>query len=473
MLSIINREKYLWTGASIFIVIVLALFLLSPLTFAQSAGSNDPAVYSEILLQVMRFIQNYYIDDVDLTQLYEGAMRGMFESLGDPHSVFLTATDMGDLTTTTTGRFGGVGLYISKQPPSTARDERRLPYVRVVAPIEGTPAHRLGISAGDYITKIDDKPTDDMTMSEVLSHLRGEPGTMVNVTILRDGNIVFSVDIRREFIVVPTVRSAMIDSNTAYLRIIKFTPVTPVDVRAALETFAKNGYSSLIIDLRGNPGGLLSSVTDVADFFLSDEVIVSTRSRIPRENQTFRARRSTLVPRDIPIVVLIDRGSASASEILAGALRDNNRAFLVGEQTFGKGSVQQVRSIGDSGFRLTMSRYYTPAGTSIDRIGITPDKEMREEPLSQEELESHRRIIEGFVIQEFVRSKPNPTERDISNFLTQLRDDGNVLQDRVIRRLIRNELNRTNNDPPVFDLEFDVVLQAAVDIIRNKAVVKQ
>ncbi len=465
----IKKEKYLWIGASFFLAIVIILFSLSPFTaFAQTAESNDPSEYTVVLQQVMKFIQNYYVDDVDLKKLYEGAMKGMFESLGDPYSVFLTASDMEDLSDTTTGKFGGVGMYISKYSGDISFDEKHLPFVRVVAPIEGTPAYRLGISAGDYIIKIGDKSTENMTLDEVLKLLRGEPGTKVNITILRGEDIVFPIDIQREYIVVPTVKSAMINRDIAYLRIIQFTPMTTTDVKDAINNFAKKGYKSLIIDLRGNPGGLLSSVTDIAEYFLSDEVIVSTRSKIPSENHVYKARKITIVPKDIPIIVLIDKGSASASEILAGALKDNKRAILVGEKTFGKGSVQQVRSIGDAGFKLTMSRYYTPSGINIDKIGIEPDREVKEEAFTDKEMESYKKIIEKFIIQEFVKTKPNPTEADISNFIKQLQKDDIVLQDRLIRKLVRNELNKTNNDPPVYDLEYDIVLKEAVNIIQKK-----
>ncbi|MCL2480080.1 MAG: S41 family peptidase [Spirochaetaceae bacterium] len=468
MFSINNKEKYLWMGASVFLAIVIVLFLLSPFTFAQTTGSNDTSAYTDVLQQVMKFIQNYYVEDVDPKKLYEGAMKGMFESLGDPYSVFLTASDMEDLSDTTTGKFGGVGLYISKFSGDVSYDEKHLPYVRVVAPIEGTPAYRLGISAGDYIIKIGDKSTEKMTLDEVLKQLRGEPGTKVNITILRGEDIVFAVDIQREYIVVPTVKSAMIDNNIAYLRIIQFTPITTTDVKSAVDGFVKKGYKSLIIDLRGNPGGLLSSVVDIADFFLSDEVIVSTRSKIPSENQIFKADKSVLVSKDIPVVVLIDKGSASASEIFAGAIKDNKRGILVGEKTFGKGSVQQVRSIGDAGFKLTMSRYYTPSGENIDKVGIEPDKEIKEESFTDKETESYKKIIEQFIIQDFVKNKPNPTESDINSFINQIQNDGIVLKERVIRKLIRNELNKTNNDPPVYDLEYDLVLKGAVDIIQGR-----
>lgn len=464
-----KKEKYLWIGVTFCLALFLIIFNTSPFLSAQTRESQtETENYAFILKEMMTFIQNYYVDDVDAKALYEGAMKGMFESLEDPYSIFLSVADIEDLSETTTGKFGGVGLYISKYiGDDTSFDEKHLPYVRVVAPIEGSPAYKLGISAGDYIIKIGDKPTDNMSLDEVLKHLRGKPGTPVNITILRGEDIIFPVDIVRENIVVPTVRSAMI-GKTAYLRIIQFTPVTPDAVKEALNDFKKKRYNSLILDLRGNPGGLLASVNEVANYFLSDEVIVSTKSKIPSENKIFKASKKVLVPEDIPIVVLIDRGSASASEILAGALSDNKRAILVGQKTYGKGSVQQVREIGDTGFKLTMSRYYTPDGTNIDKIGIEPDIKVEEKEFTDEELESYKKLIEEFVIQTFIKNTPSPTERDIVAFMKQLEKDDIVLEERFIRKLIKNELNKTNNNPPVYDLEFDIELQKAMSVIENK-----
>ena len=464
----INKEKYLWLAASFFLLVFIIFFSVSPYAAAQSQSqSNERAEYITVLEQVMTFIQNYYVDDVDAKKLYEGAVKGMFESLEDPYSVYLTADDMQDLSDTTTGKFGGVGMYISKFRGDTSFDENHLPFVRVVAPIEGTPAYRLGISAGDYIIKINDSSTEQMTIDEVMKKLRGEAGTKVNITILRGDDITFSLDITREDIVVPTVRTDMINSDIAYLRIIQFTPMTAEDISSAIDEFSQNNYKSMIIDVRGNPGGLLSSVTDIADFFLPGDVVVSTKSKIPSENRIYRAGRRTIVPADVPVIVLIDNGSASASEILAGALKDNSRALLVGETTFGKGSVQQVRSIGEGGFKLTMSRYYTPSETNIDKIGIAPDREIKEEEFSDEEGESYKRIVEDFLIQSFVKDNPDPSESEITEFIFNLKMDGIVLEDRFIRKLIRNELNKSNNDPPVYDLEFDLALQEAVRILQS------
>ncbi len=466
-----KKEKYYWVFLTLVISTGIIFFSVSPAVSAQDTN-QERVEYITVLDQVMRFIQNYYVDDVDPKVLFEGAMKGMFESLDDPYSVYLTASDMSDLSDTTTGKFGGVGMYISKFYGDTSYDEEHLPFVRVVAPIEGTPAYRLGVSAGDYIIKIDNKSTENMTLDEVMSLLRGEAGTNVNVTFLRGDNIIFSLDVTRENIVVPTVKSGMIEKNIGYVRIIQFTPMTAGKVKEALEDFKMKNYKSVIIDLRGNPGGLLSSVTDIADYFLSGEVIVSTRSKIPSENKIYRAERETMVPEDFPIVVLLDKGSASASEILSGALKDNKRAFILGETSYGKGSVQQVRTIGDGGFKLTMSRYYTPDGINIDKIGIDPDLEVKEDEFSEEEAEAYKNIIENFLIQDFVKKNPSPDEAVISRYISDLARDNIVLKERVIRKLIRNELNKTNNNPPVYDLEYDIVLQKAVQILEEGKVVK-
>ena len=470
--NMFKKEKYYWIFFSFIVSVGIIFFSVSPAVSAQNAN-QERVEYITVLDQVMRFIQNYYVDDIDPKVLFEGAMKGMFESLDDPYSVYLTASDMSDLSDTTTGKFGGVGMYISKYYGDTSYDKDHLPFVRVVAPIEGTPAYRLGVSAGDYIIKIDSKSTENMTLDEVMGLLRGEPGTDVNITFLRGDDIIFSLDVTRENIVVPTVKSSVIGKNTGYLRIIQFTPMTAGKVKDALEGFNRKKLKSVIIDLRGNPGGLLSSVTDIADFFLSDEVIVSTRSKIPSENRIYRAEKSTLLDKDLPVVVLIDKGSASASEILSGALKDNKRGYILGETSYGKGSVQQVRTIGDGGFKLTMSRYYTPDGINIDKIGIDPDLEVKEEDFTDKEAESYKNIIEKFLIQDFIKNNPAPREKDISGFIRTLAKDDIVLKERIIRKLIRNELNKTNNNPPVYDLEYDIVLQEAVKILEEGSIVKQ
>ncbi len=462
-----KKDRKIWIGLSAALMAMILFLAFVPVTFAQGTGKTSQ--YGLIFDEMMRFIKSYYVEDVDEKTLFEGAMKGMFESLGDPYSVFLTEDEMDALSDTTTGQFGGVGLYISKHYGDTSFDEKHLPYVRVVAPIEDTPAYRLGIHAGDYIIKVGDKSTETMALDEVTDMLRGEPGTKVTVTFLRGDDITFTHEIERAVIEVPTVKSDIIDKNIGYLRIIQFTPNTPDKVKEALDNFNKKRIKSLVIDLRSNPGGVLDAAVDIADMFLDDGVIVSTKGKVPSPslNHVYKATKKTRLSKSVPIAVLIDKGSASASEILSAALNDNGRAVLIGETTYGKGSVQQVRALGKDGFKLTMSKYYTPKDVNINKVGIPPAKEVKERELTEEEKTSYKKLIEEYRIQKFVKDNPKPSDLQIDLFIQQLKSDGIVMEDRIIRKLVRNELNLSLDNPPIYDLEFDIVLQEAVRMLKS------
>jgi len=452
------KERTIWIGITAF---SLAIIILLSFSTGVLAGERDAESQTllELFYEVFYFIQDNYIDEenVESNNLIEGALKGLFEALDDPYSTYLTSEDMRPMNDTTTGRFGGVGLIISKVEKG----------VQVVSPIEDTPAYKAGISAGDLIIAVEGASVVDSTIDEVVNVLRGEPDTAVAVTIQRGKRLIFDVTIIRALIEVPTVKQALIPEGIGYLRIIQFTPLTPFRVKEALAFFEENKYKGLIVDLRSNPGGLLDSVVKIGDMFISRGPIVSTRSRVVSENQVFSAsRKATIVDRDIPVVVLIDRGSASASEILAGALKDTKRATLLGEKSYGKGSVQQIRRIGDGGFKLTMSRYYTPSGATIDKVGIMPDREIKEPELTEEEEESFSLILNDESVKNFVSRNNQPGEIAIASFIEELRGVDIDLPDRYIRRLIRIEVNRTNNNPPVYDLEYDLVLQEAVQMLR-------
>ena len=460
-----KKDRKIWIGlAGAFMALVLFLTFV-PATFAQGAGKSSQ--YGLIFDEMMRFIKTYYIDEVDDKALFEGAMKGMFDAIGDPHSVFMTEQEMDSASDSAMGQFGGVGLYISKYSADVGYDEDRLPYVRVVSPIEDTPAYRLGIKAGDYIVKVDGKSTETMTLDEVAKIMRGKPGTTVSITFLRDKNIVFTYDIERANIEVPSVKSDLIEKNIGYLRITNFAANTPDKVKEALDNFSKKRIKYLVIDLRSNPGGVLESAIEIADFFLDDGVIVSVKSKIPSWNQVYNASKKVKISKSVPIAVLIDRGSASAAEILSAALSDNGRAVLIGETTYGKGSVQQLRSLGKDGFKLTMGKYYTPKDINIDKVGIPPEKEVKDRDLTDEEKASYKKLIEEYRIQKFVKDNPKPSDLQIDTFIQQLKSEGIVMEDRVLRKLVRNEVNFNNNDSPVYDLEFDVVLQEAVRMLKS------
>ncbi|MDR2049631.1 MAG: S41 family peptidase [Treponema sp.] len=455
--------------------LVLSLvFITASIPTVEAQGSKDSAQgtgvesrssrpYIPIIQNVFDFIQRNYVDEVNPETLFEGTMSGMFNSLGDPHSAFLPAREMADLTDTTQGSFGGVGLYISK--PLEAKPDGTPPYVEVASPIEDTPGWRAGINPGDLIVEIDDEATDVLSMDAVLARLRGVPGTGVKLLIRRGAGLEFPVILTRAIIEVPVIKHAMI-GDIGYIRIISFTPMTVDRTKEALLDFNRQNCKNIIIDLRNNPGGLLEAAVGVCELFLDGGVVVSTQSRIENENRVYNVYGKPVVSRDMPLVVLINRGSASASEIVAGALKDRGRAYLIGEKSYGKGSVQKVFPVGNNtGFRLTTARYYTPSGVNIDKIGIPPDREVLFPEFSAESAEKLAELIKGNKIPEFVQSNPDAAPAKIDVFVQELNSQYG-LDMSLLRRLIRNEQNRTVI-APVYDLEYDVQLQEAVNILRN------
>jgi carboxyl-terminal processing protease len=423
-------------------------------------GNPQNWQYTSIIQNVFDFIQKHYVETVDPKILYEGAMEGMFNALGDPYSSFLAEREMMDLNETTQGNFGGVGLYISKPE----RPDGKGAYVEVAAPIEDTPGWRAGINPGDLIIAINGEPTDGLSMDDVLARLRGEPGGEVKLLIRRNERFEFPVTLIRALIEVPTTKYAMIN-DVGYLKLLTFTPRTLDRTREALESFKGNNYRSIILDLRNNYGGLLQSAVGISDLFLDGGVVVSTKSRIPSENMVFNARKQTPVPQDIPVIVLINRGSASASEIVAGALKDRGRAYLVGEKSFGKGSVQQVYPLEKSGFKITTARYYTPSDVNIDKIGIPPDLEVKFPEFTEADEEKLTALINANRIPAFIKTNPQATSVEIAAFAEELHKEY-LLDTVLLRRLIRNEQYRTTQ-APVYDLEYDVQLQEAIKILQR------
>lgn len=460
-----GRDRAAWGVVAVVSAFCVALSFSAPSAYAQDSKAESQRYFS-IFQSAFNFILENYVDEVDPKVLYEGAMQGMFDSLGDPYSSFLTDAMMSDLNDTTTGKYGGIGLYISKPLPDAKAPDRRL-FVEVVSPIEDTPGWRAGIMPGDQITHIDGEPTEPLTMDEVLNRLRGEPGSSVTITLLRGAGLVFDATVARALIEVPSVKRAMLPGGAGYLRIIEFTPQTVSRVSEAIEWFKSQRYTSLVIDLRNNPGGLLQSVIQIADLFLDRGVIVSTKSRNRYENAVYQAKPPLAVPKDLRIVVLINRGSASASEILAGALKDQKRAYLIGENSYGKGSVQQVLPLGETGFKLTMSRYYTPSDANIDKVGIAPDLEVKEPELSPEEEESLSGLIERDVFAAFAAANPNASPQQVDQYVKGLRAAGSPVSERVLKKLVRNQLERTSISP-VYDLEYDLQLNAALDAIDDE-----
>ena len=462
-----KTERVLWISLTFSLLLGLSVILLAPTVAAQSSSTSTEN-YLRMFETAYYLILRNYVDEIPPETLFQGAMRGLFESLDDPYSLYLNEDELQSLTDTTSGRFGGVGLYISKDFFDEDNPNGRRPYVKVVAPIEGTPAYRAGIHAGDYIYKINNESAKDLTTDEVSNLLRGIAGTDVEVTFLRGNDITFNVQLTRDNIEIPTVKWDYINKSTGYLRIIQFTPYTALRVEEALNSFRKKQVDSIIIDVRNNPGGLLNSVVEISDFFFENGTIVSTRSRIPGENEIYKAEAGKIISDSTDIYMVIDNGSASASEILTGVMKDRSRAVIVGDTTYGKGSVQQMLLLGNSAIKLTMARYYTPSGVNIDKTGIDPDIFVEEKDLSESNIEDYKILIEENKIGNFVNNNTSPSARDIEKLISSLREEGINLDEQFLKIMIRNEVNRRMDEPPVFDLEFDLALQKVMELINGE-----
>lgn len=440
--------------------------------FSQSSADSELKLSSFQYIKRFNYVfdqilQNY-VDELDPKILYEGALKGMMEAIGDPYTVYLDPDSMRDMNETTSGNFGGVGLTISKPTENTPEKPA---YVEVASPVEDSPGAKAGIQSGDKIIAIEGEPTPSMTMNEVLLKLRGEIGAPVTITILRGANMKFDVTLVRALIEVPTVKYGMIEGTSiGYVRLIQFTPETPIRLQDALDKFQANNYTGLIMDLRDNGGGLLNSGVSVADKFISEGPIVSTKSRIPTENQQFTASSSsTTVKKDTPVVVLINRGSASASEIVAGALKDYHRAYLVGERTYGKGSVQQIRYLTynySEGFKYTTARYYTPSDINIDKIGIPPDLEISNlKKFTEDEEKKYIEMLNSNVITDLVEKNPNMSEADIALAAVKISKEYGF-EERLVRRLIRVQVQRLQ-PAALYDLDWDLQLNEAIKIVEK------
>ena len=376
-----NSNKKFYIQTIFMALLVGGVLLINGHSGLVKAGTSEIYKNMEILTEVIRQIEKSYVEPQEAQKLIKGALKGMVQGL-DPHSSYMTKEEHQELLIETKGSFSGVGIEI------TVKDN----FLTVVSPIEGTPAYKSGIQAGDRIIKIDGKLTTEMSLPEAVKSIRGEKGTSVNLTIMREGSdkpLDFSLT--RDVIPIKSVRSQLLAPKIGYVRISNFQSKTVQDLSAALEGIEKErNLEGLVLDLRNNPGGLLSQAIDVADLFLDSGVIVSTKGRNSSQDMKATAHKKK-GERKYPMIVLVNGGSASASEIVAGALQDNKRALILGTRTFGKGSVQTILPLSDgSGLRLTTAMYYTPSGRSIQASGIVPDIELKLTPPSAETGGSNR-----------------------------------------------------------------------------------
>lgn len=352
-----------WVLISVIVLIALASALAGRWSVGSVIASDN---YEELrkFTEVLTLIKKNYVEEVNVKDLVNGAVKGMVTSL-DPHSGYMTAESYKEFQQDTKGEFGGLGLQIGVKDG----------ILTVIAPIEDTPAHKAGIKAGDKIVKIAGESTKDMGIHDAVSKMRGAKGTSITLSIFREGwKGPTDFTLVRDIIRIKSIKTKMLSDAIGYVKLTHFQESTSTDLASALKTLKKDGMASLILDLRNDPGGLLNSAVDVTSQFLPPKKLVVYIKNKSGEKIEYYTDDDLPFDDDLPMVVLVNQGSASASEIVAGALKDWSRAIIIGVQTFGKGSVQSLISLTDgSGLRLTTAKYYTPKGTSIQGVGIAPD----------------------------------------------------------------------------------------------------
>ena len=352
-----------------FVFSFLIIFIISPLNLVSSTENN---IYKKIDLfgEVLEKINKEYVDEINQSESMDSAINGLLQSL-DPYSAYMSPEIFNEMQTETSGEFGGLGIEVSMESG----------VVKVISPIDDTPASKAGIKAGDYIIKIDGVQVQGKSLSEAVDLMRGPVGSSISLTVRRIGQKkALNFNIVREIIEIRSVRAELLKKNVGYIRLTSFNENSSEQIKGQIKKFEKDQkVNSYILDLRNNPGGLLSQAIRISDFFLDNGEIVSTKSRKASENRKWFAKRGDLIDGKT-LIVLINYGSASASEIVAGALKDHKRAIILGENSYGKGSVQSIIPLENKGaIRLTVAKYYLPSGKSISEVGVSPDIEINEE----------------------------------------------------------------------------------------------
>ena len=353
------------------IFFIVKIIILNFLIF-NTVKSSENDVYKKIDLfgEVLEKINKEYVDEINQSESMDAAIDGLLQSL-DPYSAYMSPEIFNEMQTETSGEFGGLGIEVNMESG----------VVKVISPIDDTPASRAGIKAGDYIIKIDDIQVQGKSLSEAVDLMRGPVGSSIILTVRRIGQKkALTFEIVREIIQIKSVKADLLKNNVGYLRLTSFNENSGEQIRKQIKEFEKNeNINSYILDLRNNPGGLLSQAIRISDFFLDNGEIVSTKSRKASENRKWFAKKGDLIGGKT-LIVLINYGSASASEIVAGALQDHKRAIILGENSYGKGSVQSIIPLKNKGaIRLTVAKYYLPSGKSISEVGVSPDIEINEE----------------------------------------------------------------------------------------------
>lgn len=434
------------------------LFIGINVSFLSSA--TEPAhKYLDYFHRVYQLILTEYVDEASPKDMFYGAIRGMINSLNDPFSRFLDEKSFEELKEMTTGKFQGVGIEITIQDGQ----------VVVVTPIDDSPAMKAGILSGDVITTIDDKAVKGMKLEKIVKLIRGLPKSTVKLQVKREGfDEPMNFELERAPVKITSVDYDIIkDMNIGYLKIKNFGSETTRDVTRALKFFNAKGIKKIVIDVRNNPGGLLNSSIEISELLLErGKTIVSTRGKEGSGRVQMFKSQSEPIYRGA-LIMLVNNGSASASEILSGAIRDNGRGKLLGVKTFGKGSVQKSFNLDDDiGVAITVAKYYTPSGELIHKKGIKPDYEVPLEKLSESEMKNLKIIRDKKILEHFVRKETDYTEETKASFRGALVKNGVTLPDKTANYILKDWIYRFKKKP-LYDLEFDLQLNEAIKHISS------
>jgi carboxyl-terminal processing protease len=439
--------------------LALGVFAWSAPAVAVDAKKNDEETYRLLSLfgDVFERVRAEYVEPPSEEEMIEAAITGMLSSL-DPHSSYLNAKNYKEMQVNTRGEFGGLGIQVTMEAG----------FVKVISPIDDTPAFRAGVEAGDIITHLDGESVQGLTLAQAVDKMRGKVGSDIRVTLAREGREPFDVTITRSIIKITSVRSH-VEGKVGYVRITSFNEQTDKGLERAIKKMRDEigkDFQGIVLDLRNNPGGLLDQAIAVSDAFLDRGEIVSTRSRKPEDTQRFNAREGDLAS-GLPVVVLINGGSASASEIVAGALQDHHRAIILGTRSFGKGSVQTIMPLaGNGAMRLTTARYYTPSGRSIQAKGVEPDIEVKQAKF-----------------EEITSSRPRRSEADLRGALDTEKKDPAKAEQADPEKASKDKSKDSTKDKPKANKDAgddksetdaqDYQLSRALDLIRGLAILSQ
>ena len=439
---------------------------------APAPVAAEPQI-SEILYSLSNlysFLNQNFLYEIDMDELEENMVSALVDSLGDKYSYYVSEKDAQQYETNYEGEYVGIGTYLVKMNPAYAEPDKKETYMIIItSPFPGGPADRAGLRANDMISHINGEDISELDGTAASKKLRGKAGEELTITVHR-GNSVFDITLKPEKVVVPTVVGGMLDDEIAYMNIIEFANTTSMKVEEKLTELMDMGMKALVLDLRNNPGGTVQPALDIADMLLGEGIIITVKYKegSGNRNVSYGSGKSTLIPLDIPICVLINGGTASASEILTASLVENDRAFSIGDTSFGKGIMQSVIPYGKGFIQFTSANYYTPDGNSIHEKGITPDILIPEREFTDEEMEAYADFMEEDRVRPFREEHPEYTFENTELFAETYEDSG--VPREILTSLITKEYiySMDIEDRPLVDIYYDDVLKRAVEELEDR-----